>query len=48
MWVCGWGVGEAGWGFLEPVRSFETMVVWTDGREVVQQYVLRYGGDDGG
>lgn len=45
--LCGDAYGELARrvGFWDPVTDFETMVVWTDGREVVQQHVLRYAGE---
>ncbi|KAI4269475.1 MAG: hypothetical protein LQ337_007256 [Flavoplaca oasis] len=31
-------------GFFDPVTNFETVLVWTNGTEVVNHHVLRYGG----
>ena len=46
VWVMRMGSWRRRFWFWDPVTNFETKVVWTDGREVVQQHVLRYAGED--
>lgn len=45
--ICAYAYGEAserlGYG-INPITTFETILLWTDGTDVIQQHMLKYEG----